>query len=229
MGLMRKAIEDYGMIKSGDKICVGLSGGKDSIVTLISLASIRKFLPQKFELCSATVDLGFGTDYSPMQNLCDDMDVEYMIQPTDIGDVVFNIRKEKNPCSLCSKMRKGALHSAAISMGANKIALGHNNDDAIETFFLRLLYEGRIGCFSPVSFLDRTNLTQIRPLIYAGESDVLSALKRTPYKAITNVCPANGNTKRQQMRDMLEQLYKKDGDVKSRVFGALKRSHIDGW
>ena len=229
MSRVRKAVHDYSMISPGDRICVGLSGGKDSIALTVALANIRRFIGIPFGLCAVTVDLGLGADYSSMSDLCRDMGVEYLIEKTDIGQVVFDIRKESNPCSLCSKMRKGALHSAVKRLGCNKVALGHNNDDVVETFFLNLMFAGSINTFSPVSFLDRTQLTQIRPLIYARSHDVRSAVSKLPYGIVKNPCPADGNTRRQTVRDKLMELERSDHDLFPRLFGAICRAGIGGF
>ena len=182
LSYVRRAVDDYKMINEGDKIAVGLSGGKDSICLLLALSDLRRFYPNKFELCAITVSLGFeGTDFSPMAKLCEEIGVEYHILNTDIGEIIFDERKEANPCSLCAKMRKGALNDKAEELGCNKIALGHNRDDINETFFMSLLYEARINTFAPVSYLDRKKLYSIRPLMYVPESEIIGYINKNQY------------------------------------------------
>ena len=176
----RRAIDDYHMIEAGDKIAVGVSAGKDSLTLLYALSTLRKFYPKKFELCAITIDMGFeGSDFSPIARLCEELSVPYHIIPTQISTVIFDIRKEKNPCSLCAKMRRGALHNAAKDLGCNTVALGHHFDDAVETFMMNLFNEGRIGCFSPVTYLDRMDITLIIPLIYTPESYIKGYAKQS--------------------------------------------------
>ncbi len=223
---VRKCVEDFGMISEGDRIAVGVSGGKDSLLTLAALAGIQKFLPTHFELEALTLDMGFkDTDFSRVIEFCKDLGVNYTIVPTQIAEVVFDIRKETNPCSLCAKMRRGALHEAALKLGCKKVALGHHMDDAIETFILSLLYEGRLSCFMPVTYLDRTDITLIRPLLYVTEQTVLAQKPRLP--VVHNPCPANGNTKRQEVKEWIVEQGKMIPDIKSKLFGSLKA--LPGW
>lgn len=204
LSYVRKAVEDYDMIKDGDKIAVGLSGGKDSIALLIALKSLQRFYPQKFELEVITVSLGFeNMNFNSMIELCKNLEVNYTIENTNIGTIIFDERKEKNPCSLCSKMRKGALNDVAEKLGCNKIALGHNKDDVIQTFFLSLFYEGRINTFAPITYLDRKKLYSIRPLMYSREKDIKSFVNKSNIEIIKNQCPANGNTKREDMKNFI--------------------------
>ena len=229
LSYVRSAVSVYDMITSGDRIAVGLSGGKDSIALLVSLAEMRRFYPERYELCAITVDMGFGTDFSELSELCSRFCVPYYIKKSDIGQIIFDIRKEKNPCSLCAKMRRGALHDAAIAEGYNKIALGHHQDDAVETLFLNLFFEGRIGCFRPVTYLDRKDITVIRPLIYTPEKYISSFIRKFDFKVVKNDCPADKKTSRQDMKNLVLQLDKQYHGLKQRVFGALRRSGIDGW
>lgn len=229
LSFMRRAIDDYSMIENGDRIAVGVSGGKDSVTMLMGLATLRRFYPKKFELEAITLDMGFeGADFSPIAELCDEIGVNYTVVKTDIKSVVFDIRKETNPCALCAKMRKGALNEKALELGCKKVALGHHNEDVIETFFLSLFYEGRLNCFSPVTYLDRKGVTLIRPLVYAPEKLVKSFAKNNGIPIVKNPCPADGNTKRQKMKEFVMQQYAEDKGFKERVFGAITRG-LDGW
>ena len=230
LSYVRRACDDYNMINEGDKIAVGVSGGKDSMLLLYALKELQRFYPKKFDLMGITLDMGFdGFNPTDVINFCKEKEIEYEIVKTDIKEIVFDIRKETNPCSLCSKMRRGALNEAAKSRGYNKVALGHHNDDVIETFYLCLLYEGKIGCFSPVTHLDRIDIHQIRPLIYAHEHEVKSAVKRLKLPVIKSTCPADGITKRQEVKELISRLDKEIDGSRERVFGALIRSGIDGW
>ncbi len=230
LSYMRRAVDDYHMIEDGDRIAVGVSGGKDSVTLLTALKELQRFYPKKFELIGLTLDMGFdGFDTKPLETFCREKDIPYYIEQTNFKEIIFDIRQENNPCSLCAKMRRGALNDMAKKYNCNKIALGHHYDDVVETFFLCLLYEGRIGCFSPVTYLSRADVTQIRPLIYAPEKEIRSAVKRLELPLIHNTCPADGKTTRQEMKDMLNLMNKNNRGVKKRVFGALIRSGIDGW
>lgn len=227
---VRKACEDYNMIEEGDKIGVGVSGGKDSLALLIALSDLRRFYPKKFEIEAITVSLGlFEMDFSPVDDLCKELGVNYIVEQTDIGEIVFNERKEKHPCSLCAKMRKGSLNKIAKQRGLNKIAYGHNKDDLIETFFMSLYYEGRIHAFSPILYLDRMDLTLIRPLLYVKESEISSFINNNGYVTIGSNCPVDGHTKREEIKNHVKQLNNDFGDLHNKVFGAIKRSNIDGW
>ena len=219
---LRKGITKYNMIKDGDKIAVGVSGGKDSVTLLKLLAEYKRFSPQRFELIAVTVDLGFNgkqTDFSPIEKLCKELNVEYVIENTDIAQVVFDVRKESNPCALCSKMRKGALYSVVKEKGCNKIALGHHADDLIDTFLLSMFYEGRLSTFAPKSYLDRTDLTLIRPMIMIEEMDVLSYSKELP--VVESSCPANKNTKREYIKEVISSIGKEISNVREMIFTAL--------
>ena len=191
MGLVRRCIEDYNMIEAGDRVAVGVSGGKDSLTLLVVLAALREYYPIKFDLAALSVDMGLGgMDFSPVAELCARLNVPYLVKKTEIGPIIFDYRKEKNPCSMCAKMRRGALHNALREHGITKIALGHHFDDAVETFFLSLFYEGRLSCFQPVTYLDRTGITQIRPLLYCGEGMLRNAAERNHLPVVFNPCPA---------------------------------------
>lgn len=229
LSYMRRAIDDYSMIEDGDRIAVGVSGGKDSLTMLMGLAALRRFYPKKFELEAITLDMGFGEmDFSPIAELCREIDVNYTVVKTDIKAVVFDIRKETNPCALCAKMRKGALNEKALELGCRKVALGHHNEDVIETFFLSLFYEGRLNCFSPVTYLDRKGVTLIRPLIYTPEKAVKAFVRANNVPIVKNSCPADGNTKRQKMKEFVAEAHRADKGFKERVFGAVTRG-LDGW
>ena len=232
LGYMRKAIQEFDMIQDGDRIAVGVSGGKDSVVLLTGLARLKRFIGIDFEIVAVTLDPRFGgveTDYSPIAALCDQLGVEYHLQRTDIGTIVFDIRREPNPCSLCAKMRRGALHDAAKALSCNKIALGHHYDDVVETFVMNLFNEGRVGCFSPKSYLSRKDLWMIRPMVFAPEKEVRRAAERCGLPIVKSKCPADGHTNRQKTKDFLAQMERENDGFKLRMFGALRRSGFDGW
>lgn len=227
---VRKAIEDYDMIQDGDKVAVGVSGGKDSLVLLGALASLSRYYPKKFEVVGLTLDMGYDSDYSRIKEYCKSFGVEHIVKRTNIKEVIFDYRKEENPCSLCAKMRRGALNDFAIEQGCKRVALGHHNDDVLETFMLSLLYEGRINCFSPVTFLDRSGIYQIRPLIYVREGDIRSLVKRTDVPVLKSQCPVDGVTKRQEIKEIISSLDKTvNAGMKKRLFTAISNSGIDGW
>jgi tRNA 2-thiocytidine biosynthesis protein TtcA len=226
----RRAIDDYQMIQSGDKIALGISGGKDSLTLLYALAGLRRFYPQSFELIGVSVDLGWDNiDFEPIIQLCKELNVDYHIVKTDIADIVFHQRKETNPCSLCAKMRKGALNEAMKELGCNKIAYAHHQDDIVETMLMSLIYEGRWHTFSPVTYLDRMDLTVIRPLMYMTESDVISFTKENQLPVVKSPCPADGYTKREDTKQLLQELQQKYPGVKDRMFTAIERSNMQGW
>ena len=225
----RRCVEDYAMISPGDRIAVGVSGGKDSLVLLAALAKLKTFYPAPFALEALTVDMGGGADFGPVADYCASIGVPYTRLETDIFEIIFDLRKEKNPCSLCAKMRRGALHDAMKERGLNKIALGHHFDDAVETFFLSLFYEGRISCFQPVTDLTRTGITQIRPLLYCGEGMVRGAAKRNNLPIVKNPCPADGSTKRQEVKELVAALEKQYPGLKERVFGSMQRLPLTAW
>ncbi len=222
LSLSRRAIEDYKMIEEGDKIAVGLSGGKDSITLLCIMANLRRFYPAKFEVGAISVDMGLGLDereVESVKNLCDELGVEYVVEKTHIGEIVFDVRKESNPCSLCANMRRGALNSTAKKHGYNKVALGHHADDFLETFFLSLFYESRLSTFSPVTKLERQDLTVIRPMIYIREKMISGFAKDKPI--IHNPCPADKHTKRQYIKELLKNLEKENPKLRENVLSAL--------
>ena len=230
LSFTRRALEDYDMVRAGDKIAVGISGGKDSMTLLAALAALRRFYPIPYELCAISVDMGFkGADFSPIERYCERLDVEYRVVKTDIAEIIFDVRKEKNPCSLCAKMRRGVLHTTAKEMGANRVGLGHHFDDAVDTFMLNLFFEGRIGCFSPVSYLSRADLHLIRPLIYAREKDIRYFVNHSDLPVLESACPANHNTERERMKNLLAELEKSYDGLRHRIFGAMCRGEIDGF
>lgn len=230
LSYVRRAVDDYHMIEEGDRIAVGVSGGKDSICLLIALKHLQRFYPKQFQLEAITVSLGLsGANYDDIQALCDELEVHYTVVHTDIGQIIFEERKEKNPCSLCAKMRKGALNDMAEKLGCNKIALGHNKDDVVETFFMSLFYEGRMNCFAPVSYLDRKKLYSIRPLMYIPERECRSFVTQSGIHIVKNPCLADGNTKRQETKELLAELSKRYDNLQEKVFGAIRRSSLKGW
>ncbi|MBQ8310242.1 MAG: tRNA 2-thiocytidine(32) synthetase TtcA [Clostridia bacterium] len=227
----RRALDDYEMIRLGDRIAVGVSAGKDSLTLLCALAELRRFYPVPFELVAVTVDMGFagGMDFSPIQALCDELNIPYHITRTEIAKIIFDIRKEKSPCSLCAKMRRGALHRAAKEVGCNVVALGHHFDDAVETFVLNLFFEGRLGCFSPVTYLSRMDLRMIRPMVYLPEKEVRYFSSKAKLPVIKSPCPADGNTQREEMKQLLARLDREHNGLRYRIFGAMQRGEIDGF
>lgn len=232
LGMMRKAIQEFDMLQDGDKIGVGVSGGKDSVLLLKGLVMLRRFIGIDYEVVGITLDPGFGgkeTDYSPIARLCREMGIDYVVKRTQIGEIVFDVLHEKNPCSLCSRMRRGALHDAATELGCNKIALGHHYDDAVETFVMNLFSEGRLGCFSPVSYLTRKRLTMIRPLAFTPEKEIASAVRRLELPVVKSVCPADGETNRQRTKEFLRERERTDPGFTYRLFGAMRRAGLDGW
>ena len=230
VGKIRSAIDNYNMIDENDKIAVGVSGGKDSLTLLFALSNLQSYYPKKFDLQAITLDLGFeGADFSQIQEFCNHNNINYTIKKTNIAEILFDIRKEKNPCSLCANLRRGALNNLALELGCNKVALGHHYDDVIETFFLSLFYEGRISCFAPVTYLGRKNIHIIRPLIYLPEKKIKSFAKKYNLPIAHNPCPANGNTKREYMKEFIKNLNYEHKGLKDRIFGAINRSKIDGW
>lgn len=225
LSFIRRGVDDYKMINENDHITVGVSGGKDSLALLAGLANLRRFYPKQFKLSAVTLDMGFGMDFSPVAQFCDELGVEYVLKKTDIADILFNIRKETNPCSLCAKMRRGALHDAALELGSHKVALGHHNDDALDTFMLSLVYEGRVNCFSPVTYLDRKDITLIRPMIYAPENFVIGFAKKYELPIVKNRCPEDKRTKREYAKNLIKQLEKENPGFKTRLFTAIEGSH----
>ncbi len=229
---VRAAADDYKMIQQGDKIAVGVSGGKDSLVLLKALCELKRFYPEKFELVAITLDMRFGKengDFSSIQKMCDEYGVEYVVKPTDLYEIIFEVRKEQNPCALCARMRRGILHDTAKQLSCNKIALGHHLDDAAETFIMNLLLESRIGCFAPVTYLSRRDITMIRPLVYVREREIVALTERVELPIVESRCPANEKTKREDIKKLLETLSAQYGDVPERIVGAMQRGEIDRW
>ena len=230
LSYVRRAVDHYNMIKEGDRVAVGVSGGKDSLALLVALTQLSRFFTEKVEGVPITRERGYDEmDFSPVQALCDRLGVEYIRVPTQIGPIIFDIRHEENPCALCAKMRRGALHDAARKAGCNKVALGHHFDDVVETYMLSLFYEGRISCFQPVTYLDRADITLIRPLLYVPEYFVRSFAKRHELPIVHNPCPADGNTKRQEIKELLKNLETTMPGLRERIFGAMQRYPLDGW
>ena len=233
----RRAADDYHMIEEGDKIAVGVSAGKDSLSLLYALAELRRFYPKHFELTAVTVDMRFNdlegggeaSDFTPIAELCARLDVPYHVEPSNIAKIVFDIRKESNPCSLCAKLRRGMVNDTAKKLGCNKVALGHHFDDAVETFMLNLFYEGRLGCFSPVTYLDRTDITVIRPFIYAPEKDIRYFAASAELPVIESACPANRNTEREAMKKLLADIEFQNKGLRHRIFGAMQKAGLDGF
>ncbi|MBR2614873.1 MAG: tRNA 2-thiocytidine(32) synthetase TtcA [Clostridia bacterium] len=219
----RKALTDFKMIKDGDKIAVGISGGKDSLTLLKLLSAYKRFAPEKFDLVAITVDLNFKdapSDFTPIKEFCEKLGVPYFVEKTEIGEIIFDVRKETNPCSLCSKMRKGALNSVAVREGCNKVALGHHRDDVIETFFLSLFFEGRLSTFAPKSYLSKMNLGLIRPMIYIEEKNIKAYSKDFP--VVKNRCPADTNTKREEIKKYVDKIQEDIPFARDRIFSAIK-------
>lgn len=226
----RQAVDHYHMIQAGDKVAVGLSGGKDSLALLYALHGLKRFYDQPFELVAITVSLGFKDfDTDTIRSICADLEIPYFIVETEINDIVFNIRKEKNPCSLCAKMRKGAMNELAVSLGCNKIALGHHKEDIVETMMMSLFYESRIHTFSPVTYLDRMAITAIRPLIYCKEHEITAFIRRHEISTVKNPCPVDGHTKREYMKEKLQELSLENEDLVNHIFKAIETSAIDGY
>lgn len=231
LSYVRRAADDYHMIQEGDRIAVGISGGKDSLTLLYALHGLQRFYPQHFELHAVTVDLGFqNLDLSKIESICrDELQIPYTIVKTDIADVIFEQRKEANPCSLCAKMRKGALNDAIKKEGCNKVAYAHHKDDVVETMLMSLIFEGRFHTFSPVTYLDRTGITVIRPLLYMNEADVIGFVNKNQVPVVKSPCPADGHTKREYVKQLLRQLNLENPGVKERMFTAITTGNLQGW
>lgn len=234
LSLVRRCVEDYDMIKPEDRIAVGVSGGKDSLMLLAALAKLKEFYPIPFTVEAITLDMGHadnrpGMDFSAIEVFCNEWAIPYTIINSEIHHVIFDLRKEKNPCSMCAKMRRGALHGALQEKGITKIALGHHYDDAVETLFMSLIFEGRLSCFQPVTYLDRTGITQIRPMLYCGENLIRHTAQRLELPVVDNPCPANGNTKRQEIKELIYELQGRYPGLKARAFGAMQRLPLPEW
>ena len=229
-GLVRRCIEDYDMIADGETVAVGVSGGKDSLALLCALANLRGYYPKRFELHAVTLDMGFaGTDFSPIKELCDELGIPYLVRLTEISKVIFQERKEKNPCALCAKMRRGALHDVIRDLGIKKLALAHHFDDTVETFMLSLLYEGRLNCFQPVTYMSRADITQIRPMLYVGENTIINLVGCQGLPVVYNPCPMNGASKREEVKMLLKTLGASYPGLKGKIFGAIQRLPLKGW
>jgi len=230
MSKTRKAVDDYKMINDNDTIAVGISGGKDSLALLHALAGMRRFYPIHYSLIAITCDLGFkNVDFNEIKKLCEELDVKYYIVESDISDIVFNVRKEENPCSLCAKMRKGTMYNFLKEVGCSKIAYAHHQDDVVETYMMSLIYEGRQNTFSPVTYLDRTGVTVIRPFIYMKEADIIGFVKANNVPVLKSPCPVDGYTKRQYAKDLLKSINEEAPGVRDRIFTAIQNSNIKGW
>lgn len=227
---VRRAVDDYNMIEQGDKIAIGISGGKDSLTLLYALSNLRRFYPKTFDVHAITIDLGFqNVNFDEIRKLCHSLGVEYTIIKTEISKIIFDIRKETNPCSLCAKMRKGALNEALKELGCNKIAYAHHKDDVIETMLMSLIYEGRWHTFLPVTYLDRTEITVIRPLLYMNEADVIGFTNKQQVPILKSACPVDGHTKREYIKQLLRQINLENPGVKERMFTAIKNGNMEGW
>lgn len=230
LSYVRKAVDDHKMIEDGDKIAIGISGGKDSLTLLYALHALKRFYPEKFEIHAVTVDLGFrNLNLDKIKELCRELEVEYTVVETDIAKIIFEDRREENPCSLCAKMRKGVLNQAIKAVGCNKVAYAHHKDDVVETMLMSLIFEGRFHTFAPVTYLDRTELTVIRPLMYMKEADVIGFVNKNQVPVVKSPCPADGHTKREYVKDLLRRLNLENPGVKERMFTAIQRSNMKGW
>lgn len=230
LSYIRRAVDDYAMIEEGDHIAIGISGGKDSLTLLYGLHGLKRFYPQKFEIHAVTVDLGFDNlNLEKIKEICRELEIPYTIVKTDIANIIFNDRKESNPCSLCAKMRKGALNEAIKAAGCNKIAYAHHKDDVIETMLMSLIFEGRFHTFAPVTYLDRMDLTVIRPLMYMNEADVIGFINKYNIPVVKSPCPADGYTKREYVKNLLKTLNQENPGVKERMFTAIQNGKMDGW
>ena len=230
LSYVRRAIDDYGMIEEGDRIAVGISGGKDSLTLLYALHGLRRFYPKHFDIHAVTVDLGFqNLNLNEIKALCRKLELEYTVVETDIAQVIFQERKETNPCSLCAKMRKGALNQAMKNAGCGKVAYAHHKDDVVETMLMSLIFEGRFHTFAPVTFFDRTEITVIRPLIYMNEADVIGFVNKHAVPVVKSPCPADGYTKREYVKELLRRLNQENPGVKERMFAAIQSGGIKGW
>ena len=227
LGLLRRCVEDYQMITRGERVCVGVSGGKDSLTLLALMAKLREFYP--FTLLAMSIDMGLGMDFTPVADYCDTLKVPYTCVHTQIGPIIFDYRKEKNPCSMCAKMRRGAINAQLQAMDCTKIALGHHRDDAVETFLMSLIFEGRLSCFQPVTYLDRTGITQIRPMLYINEQQVIHFTQAQNLPVLHNPCPADKTTKRQEIKELIYSLQGTYPELKDRVFGAMQRLPLPMW
>ncbi len=229
-GTVRKCVDDYDMIAPGDRIAVGVSGGKDSLVLLLALKHLQRYYPHPFHLEAVTLDLGFeGMDFSPIQALCDRLEVPYTCKKTDIREIVFDIRKEENPCSLCAKLRRGGLNDVLRERNLNRLALGHHYDDAVETFLMSLIFEGRLSCFKPSTWMSRAEVWQIRPMVYCAEDKIRRLAQRLELPIVENPCPQDKGSKRHEIKQLIASLETQYPDLKSKIFGAMQRLPLEGW
>ena len=218
------------MIQDGDKIAIGVSGGKDSMTLLTALASLRRYYPKNFEITAVTLDMGIGNfDTDVIRRYCESLDVSFNLEQSNIGKIIFDVRKEKNPCSLCANMRRGALHSLTTKLECNKLAFAHNYEDTIETLLMSLFYEGRTHLYSPVTYLDRRDITLIRPMIYVWEADIKAFVKEKNIQLVKNECPANGKTARQDMKELIANLEQTNPYIRSSIFHAIRTGGFEGW
>lgn len=225
---VRRAVDDYHMIENGDRIAVGVSGGKDSLTLLYALSELRRFYTKSFEIIGVTLDMGYpDVSFSDVRKLCERLNVEYVLKKTDIAEVVFDVRKEKNPCSLCAKMRRGGVNDLAVELGCNKVALGHHNDDVIETFFLSLFFEGRLSCFSPITYLSRRDIHVIRPMIYLPEGEIRGFCVQEALPVVKNPCPMDGVSKREDMKEFIKQKTREDKFFKTKMMNAIQTGLSD--
>lgn len=230
LGYMRKAIDNYNMIEDGDKIAIGLSGGKDSVTMLMGFKNLQRFYPKKFDIIAITINPGFdGFNIDILKNLCNELDVPLIIEDGHMKEIVFDIRNEKNPCSLCANLRRGMLNSIAKREGCTKIAVGHNEDDVLETFLMNLFYAGSINTFAPISYMDRSEMTLIRPLVYAPEKYIRNFVKRNNITIMPKACPMDGVSKREDMKNLIKDMQIDIPHVRANLYGAIKRGEINGW
>lgn len=232
MSRMRAAMEKYNMVDDGDVIAVGVSGGKDSLALMYALSEMRRFYPKKYEVKAITADMCFfgeKTDFSEITALCGNLGIEHIIRETELYHIIFETRKEKNPCSLCARMRRGILHDMTKEAGCNKLALGHHMDDAAETFMMNLLSGGRIESFRPVTYLSRKDLTMIRPMIFAAEKEVEKAANKTALPTVASPCPMDKTSNRNEMKELLKELNYKYPAVKEKIIGGLQNAELNGW
>lgn len=230
LGYMRKAIDEFNMIEQNDKIAVAVSGGKDSFTMLLGLKNLQRFYPKKFQIIAVCVNPGFEFFNSKLiKDFCKNIDIPFFEELSHSKEIVFDIRKEKNPCSLCANLRRGALNTVAIRQGCNKIALGHNEEDVLETFLLNLFYTGSINTFAPVSFMDRSKITLIRPMIYTPEKYIKNFIKKNNIEVMPKACPMDGTSKREDMKNLIKHFQKDLPHIRSNLYGAIKRANINGW
>ncbi len=231
-GITRRALQDWSMVQPHDKLCIAVSGGKDSVALAVALQNISRYHDVPFTVEALTLDMGFGgkmVDFTPLQDFFEERGIKHTVLRTDIGETVFETRKENNPCSLCSSMRRGKLHSHAKTLGCNKLALGHHRDDAVETFYMNLFNEGRLACFAPKSWMDQAGICVIRPFALASEVDILDAAKEHALPVIKNPCPVEGLTARADAKKFVAEQLKQDAAFCKKTIGAMKKANVSGW